>query len=56
MDKGEGRIKVQKFTGQFGERRSRPWGAVQLPAPTGYEPGADWMENQIWLRQVTVRK
>lgn len=56
VDAGEGRIKVQKYGEQPDSRGAGPWGAVQLPAPAGNESGVDWMEKQMWLRQVTVRK
>lgn len=56
VDAGDGRIKTKKFTGQSADRGDRRWGAVQLPAPAGDEPGADWMEKQMWLRRVTIRK
>lgn len=56
IDEGDGRLKLQECTElPYGWDES-PWGAVQLPAPVGGERGTDWMEKQIWLRQVTVQK
>ena len=52
---GEGRVKIQECTELSGGGDEGPWGAIQLPAPAGCGAGTEWMEKQIWLRQVTVK-
>ena len=57
IDAGGGNLKIQQCSGPpIGDDDEKVWGAAQLPAPTGEETGTDWMEQQMWLRQVTVRK
>lgn len=56
VDEGGGRLKTQECSGLPDGGDESSWGAVQLPAPIGGERGTDWMEKQVWLRQVMVQK